>query len=121
MEIGRFRKERAFRLPSREEEGGGAVFDDFCGSVGGALVGIATMSAVEGDFLGEDGATDGKLVTTDVTIKANSILAVSAGVDSVAGDQPSIEISDVLINLDVVFGDEDDLGSEVSGEDTVRL
>ena len=60
------------------------------------------------------------MIGAGVTVKGDSIVATSAGVDFATSNQPSVKVGDTLVNLDATFGHENDLGDEVLGEGTTR-
>ena len=115
MQVSSFGEERAFRFSGGKEHEGGGVVDNLGGGIDGASVDIATIGALERDFVSQDGATDGELLVADIGVERDSVMATGASVDFAASYNPSVKVGDGLINLDVAFGDKDDLGSEVLG------
>lgn len=117
MQICSLGQESVFGLFGSEEEDARVVFDDFCGSVSSALVGITTMGTFEVDFTAEESATDDELVSADIGVEGDGAGAVSTSVDSTTGNNPGVEVGDGLVDVDITISDEDDLRSGVLSED----
>ena len=100
----------------REEVDGGVEVDDFGGVGEGVFVGVGAESAVEIDVVGEDGTRDDEVVVAGTGAKGGgSEGGVDAGVEVAFGDKPGVDFGDDLVDDDVAFGVNDDLGDVFIG------